>query len=373
MRSEKPMKKILKAIHNYVIFFLLTAFVVTCCTALFASVLAKSMSITFTDADIGTAAKLTFINVIAVSIIFTLIDSLRRKLTVERPVKKIAAATEKMIGGDFSVRISNGAGIAIDKNFSKIIGYINKMAEELSGTETLRTDFIANVSHEMKTPLSIMQNYGKLLQEPTLSDQKRIEYAKALTDSSRRLSDMITNILKLNRLENQNIYPNAQRYDLSDQLCESILQYESVWDKKGINIETDIEDGVNIVADSELFSLVWSNLLSNAFKFTDEGGTVSVSLSASERYATVKISDTGCGISQSTGQHIFEKFYQGDTSHSSEGNGLGLALVKRIIDITKSTMNVESEPGKGTSFTVIIKRNQNRSDGEQLHRNSIIQ
>ncbi len=364
MKNKRPIKKILHAVNRYVIFFLLIAFVVTCCTMLFVSTLAKSMHTDFTASDISSAAKLTFVNVIIVSILFTLIDGIRRKETVERPVRKIAEATEKMINGDFSVRIPNTLGIATDESFSEIIGYINKMAEELAGIETLRADFIANVSHEMKTPLAVMQNYATLLQEPHLDDEKRIEYAKALADSSRRLSDMITNILKLNRLENQNIYPCTEQYDLGEQLCEIILQYESVWERRGINIETNIQENVWIVADPELLSPVWNNLLSNAFKFTDGGGTVSLSLSADEHFATVKISDTGCGITQSTGEHIFEKFYQGDTSHSAEGNGLGLALVKRIIDITRSSIDVESEPGKGTVFTVTLRRNHSETAAE---------
>ena len=167
---------------------------------------------------------------------------------------------------------------------------------------------------------------------------------------------MITNILKLNRLENQQIYPKKERYDLSEQLCECLLVYESVWERKGIDIQTDIEDMVSVSADSELLSLVWNNLLSNAFKFTPDGGRVSVSLGADEEYATVIIRDTGVGMSREVGEHIFDKFYQGDTSHATEGNGLGLALVKRVIDIIDGEISVESAKGVGTAFTVRIRR-----------------
>ena len=208
----------------------------------------------------------------------------------------------------------------------------------------------------MKTPLAVMQNYGTLLQAPDLSDEKRIEYAKGVTDSSRRMADMMTNILKLNRLENQQIYPQASEFDLGEQLCECLLQYENVWEKAAIDIETDIAEDVKVKADAELLGHVWNNLFSNAFKFTPSGGTVTVSLSATEHHAIVKVRDTGCGMTPQVGAHIFEKFYQGDTSHSVQGNGLGLALVKRVIDIMQGEIGVESAVGVGTTFTVKIRR-----------------
>ena len=352
-------KKILGTVSNFFIFFLLAAFVTTCCIMLFISALQGSIGREFTREEITVAAKITMLNVILLSIGMAVVDYVRRKLTVQRPVKLITDAASKMIDGDFSVRIEPIAKFATDDSFHEIIECINKMATELSSVETLRTDFIANVSHEMKTPLAVMQNYGTLLQAPALSEEKRVEYAKAITDASRRLADMMTNILKLNRLENQQIYPNLTTFDLGEQLCESLLQYESTWERKNIEIETDIAEGVLVSADAELLSLVWNNLFSNAFKFTEEGGRVSLTLAADEKYATVRIADTGCGMSAEIGAHIFEKFYQGDTSHATQGNGLGLALVKRVVDIMQGEIGVESAVGVGTSFTVRIGRVQN--------------
>ena len=201
-----------------------------------------------------------------------------------------------------------------------------------------------------------MQNYGTLLQAPDLSEEKRMEYAKGVTDGARRMADMMTNILKLNRLENQQIYPQITEFDLGEQLCECLLQYESVWEKADIEIETDIAEDVKVRADAELLGHVWNNLFSNAFKFTPSGGTVTVSLSTTDNYAVVKVQDTGCGMTPDVGAHIFEKFYQGDTSHSVQGNGLGLALVKRVIDIMQGEISVESVVGKGSIFTVKIRR-----------------
>ncbi len=356
MREDKKFKNVIGTVSSFFVFFLLAAFVTTCCIMLFVSALQESIGREFTQSEITLAAKITMVNVILISIAMATIDYLRRKFTVERPVKRITEATSKMIEGDLSVRIEPISKFGTDDSFNEIIECINKMAEELSGVETLRTDFIANVSHEMKTPLAVMQNYGTLLQDPALPEEKRVEYARAITDASRRLADMMTNILKLNRLENQQIYPNLTSFDLGEQLCECLLNYESVWEKKSIEIECEISDDVKVLADPELLSLVWNNLFSNAFKFTDEGGRVTLTLSADEEYATVSISDTGCGMSAEVGAHIFEKFYQGDGSRATQGNGLGLALVRRVVDILQAEIAVESAEGVGTTFTVRMRR-----------------
>lgn len=356
MKKGSIVKTALKWINHYFVFFLLAAFVITCCTMLFVSTLRDTLGLTLTSQNIQAAAKLTFWNVVLLSGIFTAIDILRRKLTVERPVKSITDAAERIIQGDFSVRLEQPKQLGADDTFNPIIDCFNKMAQELGSVETLRSDFIATVSHEMKTPLAVMQNYGTLLQSPNLSEEKRLEYAKGVTEGARRLADMMTNILKLNRLENQQIYPQAARFDLGEQLCQCLLQFENVWESRQIEIETDIAEDIQVNADEELLSHVWNNLFSNAFKFTPPGGKVSVSLTATERHAIVKVTDTGCGMTPEVGAHIFEKFYQADTSRATQGNGLGLALVKRVVDILQGEIRVESAVGKGSAFTVKIGR-----------------
>ena len=351
-------RKTLQEFSSFLLFFLSVGFVVSCCMMLFLQVLSSEMNLVYTADNITEAAKITFLNVIIITVLFKTVDFLRRKIMVDKPVKIITDTTEKIMNGDFSVRIKQMHGSGME-GFNQISETINAMAEELSSVETLRTDFIANVSHEMKTPLSVMQNYGTLLQTPNLTEEKRIEYAKAITDASRRLADMMTNILKLNRLENQQIYSNPTTFDLGEQLCESLLQYESTWERKNIEIVTDIAENVTVSADAELLSLVWNNLLSNAFKFTENGGKVSLTLTANDTYATVKIADTGCGMTADVGAHIFEKFYQGDASHATQGNGLGLALVKRVVDIMQGEIGVESAVGVGTTFTVKFRRSEN--------------
>lgn len=350
MRGRKKVKRSLFAVRNYIVFFALVAFVVTCSMLLFLNTANIDMR------DIRNGAIYTFGNVLFLSLTFSVVDAIRRKFTVERPVKKILDATEKITDGNFSVRIEDSRFLYTQNEFDVIIQNLNKMAEELGSIETLRTDFISNVSHELKTPLATMQNYATLLKATDLTEEKRIEYANAIMTSTKRLSDLITNILKLNKLENQQIFPEFKEYDLGEQLCECLLGFENVWEQKNIEIETEIQEDIMVYSDPELLSLVWNNLLSNAFKFTEEGGTVSVSLTADEKNISVSVKDTGCGMTKTTGEHIFDKFYQGETSHSVQGNGLGLALVKRVVDIVRAQISIQSELGVGSTFTVTMRR-----------------
>ena len=353
---KKPsFRQVLRAVNNYIVFFLVVAFAVTCCMLLFVNILADTMGLEFTEENIAAAAKLTFGNVVLITVIFGTVDDIRRKLSVDRPVKQITQATEKIMQGDFSVRIAPMRGAGVD-GFNQIAEAINAMAAELSGTETLRTDFIANVSHELKTPLAVMGNYAAMLQQPGITGEEKNQYAKAISAAARRLAQLITNILKLNKLENQQIFPKTEEYDLGQQLCESILQFEDAWERKNLNVEADIAEDLRIRSDPELLSLVWSNLISNAVKFTPEGGTIAVALRQEGQFVQVTVSDTGCGMTPEVGKHIFEKFYQGDTSHATQGNGLGLALVKRVVDILNGEIRVQSVLGKGSTFTVRFRR-----------------
>ena len=348
-------RQILKAANNYVVFFLTVAFAVSCCMMLFVSTLSDTMGLDLTADNVGAAAKVTFANVLLITFVFGTVDYVRRKITVDRPVRQITEAAKKIMQGDFSVRIPPIHGAGTD-GFNQIREAINKMAEELSGTETLRTDFIANVSHELKTPLAVMGNYATMLQQPRITEEEKNEYAKAISEAARKLAQLITNILKLNKLENQQIFPQPQEFDLGEQLCESLLQFEDAWEAKNLEIETDIEDDVRIKSDPELLSLVWNNLISNAVKFTPDGGTIGVSLKTADHAVIVQVRDTGCGMKLETGIHIFEKFYQGDTSHATQGNGLGLALVKRVMDILNGEIGVQSVYGESSTFTVKFKR-----------------
>ena len=254
--------------------------------------------------------------------------------------------------GDFSVYVPTVHTSSRLDYLDVMILDFNKMVEELGSVETLKTDFVSNVSHEMKTPIAVIKNYAELLQTDRGTEEERREYARNIDEAAVRLSTLISNILKLNKLENQSIDPDIEDYDLSGQLEMCILQYEELWDEKELELEVDIAERVNVRADRSLMELVWNNLLSNAVKFTEPGGTVTIRQRTAEGQVEVSVTDTGCGMSQESIRHIFDKFYQGDTSHAREGNGLGLALVKRIIDLMNGEITVVSRPGQGSTFTV---------------------
>ena len=284
--------------------------------------------------------------------------------TYDQPMKELAKAAEKVAKGDFSVYIpplhTSNRHDYLDLMFLDF----NKMVAELGSLETMRTDFIANVSHEIKTPLAGIQNYAQLLQRPGLTREEQETYTSAILGSTRRLSSLVTNILKLNKLESQQIIPRFEPYDLCGQLSECAMAFESVWEEKRIDFEADLEDRATIEGDASLLELVWNNLLSNAFKFTEPGGTVTLRQTSDGGHVTVSVSDTGCGISKEARKHIFDKFYQGDTSHATEGNGLGLALALRVLQLMDASIQVESEEGRGTTFTVQIPI-QGASEEEQ--------
>lgn len=339
--------------RDYILFFLLISVVVAASLALFFQ---------FYPISAGSAAVSALLvagNSLFLAFFCVLFYGLWHKVSVEKPVIRILTATTEVTNGNYEVQIEPIHSNPLKMNeLDQVIENFNLMTRELSGTETLRSDFIANVSHELKTPLASIQNYAVLLQAPDLSEEQREKYTESIITGSKRLTALITNILKLNKLENQQIFPEARTYNLSEQVIESVLGFEDDWEKKGISLDTDIEENVMIEADESLMSLVWNNLLSNAMKFTPEHGSVIVSLHEHSDSVTVMVSDTGCGMSEETVKHIFDKFYQGDRSHAEQGNGLGLALVKKVIDLSGSSIAVKSSLNQGSEFSVTMKKRQ---------------
>ena len=294
--------------------------------------------------------------IIVGAVICTLFDIVRRKKMVEKPVKEILKATQSIAKGDFSVKLKPNHEYTKYDEYDLIFENINIMTSELSKNEVLKNDFISNVSHEIKTPLSVIQNYAKLLQNKNLKEEKRAEYLTGLATQSQKLSTLVHNILKLNKLENQSLRPETEQINLTKLLSNCLLTFESVLEKKGLELVCDLDE-VKIKACESYVETIINNLLSNAIKFTDRG-KIEVKLKGSKSHVTLVVKDEGCGISGETGKRIFDKFYQGDTSHSVEGNGLGLALVKKIIDIMGGEISVESKVGVGSTFTVKLKKEQ---------------
>lgn len=280
----------------------------------------------------------------------------------EKPMKELAEATAKVAQGDFSIYVPPIHTMDKLDYLDVMIADFNKMVEELGSIETLKTDFFSNVSHEIKTPIAVIQNNAELLQNGNGTEAQRQEYIEAILQATHRLSGLITNMLNLNKLEKQVIQPVPEPFDVSAQLCECALQFEDIWEKKNITFDADIEERVMIEADAGLLEIVWTNLLSNAMKFTPEGGSVCITQTSDQDRITVCVSDTGCGMDENTLKRIFDKFYQGDTSHATEGNGLGLALVQRILQLSDGTIAVKSVPGKGSVFTVTLPAARKQED-----------
>jgi signal transduction histidine kinase len=266
---------------------------------------------------------------------------------VVRPIIRISSATQEVAKGNFDIQIENNSKDEI----GKLVENFNKMTKELKGIEYLRKDFISSVSHEFKTPIASIQGFAKLLQNNNLTEEEIREYTQIIIEETTRMSKLSSNMLNLSRLENQGMIESKTLFSLDEQIRKSILLLELEWSEK--NIDFDIElDPVQFIGDEELLQQVWINLLSNAIKFSTENGKIVVRLYQVESMVKVKIIDNGIGMDEKVQKRIFEKFYKADTAHSFEGNGLGLSLVKRIIDLCNGNIYLKSNPGKGTTFTV---------------------
>lgn len=271
---------------------------------------------------------------------------------IVRPVQRISEAFDRLSAGDFAVKVPENEKI---REIRDLAQHFNAMTYELSHMETLRADFVANVSHEFKTPIASIEGYATLLQNPGLSPEKHERYVEIILENARRLTNLSGNILMLSKLENQEIVPGKAEFRLDEQLRRCILLLEDKWTKKGIRWDIDLPRQV-YYGSEELLEQVWVNLLDNAVKHSPDGGTISVRLREENAELTVCVADHGDGMSREVQKHIFEKFYQGDTSHKAEGNGLGLALVKRIVELSRGQISVESAPGCGAEFCILLPR-----------------
>lgn len=271
---------------------------------------------------------------------------------IVRPVQNISEAFDELSAGNFDVKIPENEKI---REIREMARHFNAMTYDLSHIETLRADFVANVSHEFKTPIAAIEGYATLLQNRSLSPEKHDHYVEKILENSRRLSNLSGNVLMLSKLENQEIVSGKSEFRLDEQLRKCILLLESKWAEK--NIEFDMElPKINYYGSEPLMSQVWINLLDNAIKHSPCGGVVHIATQQTGSLVTVTIADHGDGMSEEVQKHIFEKFYQGDSSHKAEGNGLGLALVKRIVELCKGTIEVESAPGNGAAFSVSLPK-----------------
>ena len=267
------------------------------------------------------------------------------------PIKKLRGAMDKVAEGDFSVRLEEKSS---SKEIMEIYTGFNLMAHELSSTEILQTDFVSNVSHEFKTPINAIEGYSTLLQDSENLDADQREYIDKILFNTQRLSSLVGSILLLSKLENQQIPSNQVEYRLDEQIRQSVVALESAWVKKDIELDVEL-DRVSYLGNEPMMRHVWDNLISNAIKFSPNGGTVKIHLAKKLKRLIFTVEDQGPGLTEEAQKHIFDKFYQADASHKQEGNGLGLALVKRILAIEKGQITAENIPAGGCQFTVILR------------------
>ena len=265
-----------------------------------------------------------------------------------KPLDGISHATRQVAKGDFTVKLPENHKVKIIHNFSTDF---NTMVGELASIETLRSDFINNVSHEFKSPLAAIEGYAMLLQSSDLADDEKQSYLDMIIQSTHQLSNMTSNILTLSKLEQGSAVPSKQTFSLDEQIRQAILLLEGEWGPKNMALEIDLED-VMFTGPEPLLFQVWLNLIGNAVKFSHDGGSLTVRLSTRKQMAYISVKDTGIGMTEDVIQHIFDKFYQGDTSHSGEGNGLGMALVYNILHTCDGTIDIYSVPGEGTTISV---------------------
>lgn len=274
----------------------------------------------------------------------------RRVLT---PLVKLSSASKEVARGNFDVTVSDSSKM---EEVQSTFRNFNAMVRELKSISTLSSDFIANVSHEFKTPLSVIEGYAMLLQDDRLTAQEREDYLNKILVNTRRLNTLVGNILMLSKMETKPLPEQYTRFRLDEQLRQVVAQLEPQWSAKGISFRVRLDE-VELVGWEQVLPYVWSNLISNAIKFSPPGSVIALTLLEQKECAVVTVSDRGCGMEPDVQERIFEKFYQGDTSHKSEGNGLGLALVRQIVELSQGVVEVESQPGKGSTFRVILPKN----------------
>ena len=280
--------------------------------------------------------------------VFILMLAAGRGRSKLRPINDLVHAMHAISQGDFSVRVDADN---VPGDMGELAGSFNDMAAELGSLELFRKDFINNFSHEFKTPIVSIRGFAKQLEREDLTDEQRREYLAIIVSESDRLANMASNVLLLSKLENQTIVTDKARFPLDEQLRRAILLLEKQWSEKALELDLDLE-AVEYYGNEEMLNHVWVNLLGNAVKFSPVGAPLSVRLWREDGAAVVRVRDAGPGMDEATRRRVFEKFYQGDTAHATEGNGLGLALVRRIVDLCGGEVTVESAPGAGAAFTV---------------------
>jgi len=336
---------------------MIIAFIVTtiCLAGVVIFLLVKSGIITGIDFSSPFAVRLILTSMI-VNIIVGMIISFSLGRIPLKPVNKLINSLNRLAAGDYSTRLEYEGIFSMHPITKELTESFNLLAQELEGTEMLRSDFINDFSHEFKTPIVSISGFAKLLKRGNLTDEQKREYIDIIEEESMRLSSMSTNVLNLTKVENQTILTDVTEYNLSEQIRSCILLLEDKWNRKNIELSLYMDEHF-VFGNEELLKQVWINLLDNAVKFSPEGSTVDVSLRESERWISVSVMNCGSEIPEEKQSKIFDKFYQVDESHSSSGNGVGLAIVKRIIELHEGTIGVKSKD-QITAVTVSLPKKE---------------
>ena len=264
-----------------------------------------------------------------------------------KPIRDLIEAINQLADGNFKVRIH----LDLNREFERLSESFNRMAQELENTELLRSDFINNFSHEFKTPIVSLRGFAKILKNDRLTKEERDEYLDIIISESNRLSQLSTNVLNLSKIEKMSILSDMESFDLSEEVRQSVLLLESKWQKKDLELFIDMDE-LEYRGNKALLNQVWINLIDNAIKFSPQNGKIKLKLHRKKDQVVFQILDNGCGMDEETKNHIFDRFYQGDSSHTAEGNGIGLTVVEKIVHLHKGQIRVVSEAGIGTTFTV---------------------
>ena len=326
-------------------------FFLSCIIILSAAAVATLVAVLLFAFDVtdSTTAVIILCIAVAVAAVAALLSMIMSRVVLA-PVARLSAASRQIAGGDFDLNLTYDGAI---EEYRDTYQSFNTMARELSTIETLRSDFIANVSHEFKTPLTTIEGYAMLLQDQELTAEERADCAQRILDSAGRLSGLVTNMLMLSKLEQQTTAVEKAPFWLDEQIRQVMVGLEPVWGPKELQLELDLPP-VKFNGNESLLYHVWSNLLSNAVKFSPKGAPLTVTLQEQGGRVTFSVTDRGPGMSEDVQRHVFDKFYQGDSSRKQEGSGLGLPLAKRVAQLCGGSITVQSKPGAGSTFTVTL-------------------
>ena len=308
----------------------------------------------FKDGKVSIGGALVILYSSCILMAVSLVVSIR--LVLIKPIRSMVQAMNQLAGGDFSVRMQPGKGGYEPTEIKEFKAAFNRAEEELSGTELLRKDFVNNFSHEFKTPIVSINGFADLLLDDDVPPDEQREYLEIIRDESKRLAQLSSSVLLLNRIEAQTILTDRADFALDEQLRQSVLVTQQKWRGKALDFKAELP-ACNYNGSETLLKEVWLNLLDNAAKFSPDGGTIGVTLREEQGHVVVSITDQGCGMDEETRRHIFEQFYQGDTSHKTQGNGLGRAMAQKIAALHGGKITVDSQPGNGSCFTVQLAMN----------------